>query len=48
VAGAVVALRDGIGVREALRRVQARKPTAEPLDHQRRDLEDWAERAGAG
>jgi atypical dual specificity phosphatase len=48
VAGAVVALRDGVGVPEALGRIRARKPTAEPLKHQRRDLEDWAERAGVG
>jgi len=48
VAGAVVALRDGVGVGEALRRIQARKPTAEPLDRQRRDLAAWAEQAGVG
>ncbi|MCW3063080.1 MAG: ptpmt1 [Solirubrobacterales bacterium] len=46
VAGAVVALRDGIGVHEALRRIKARKPSASPLGHQRRDLEAWAQEAG--
>jgi atypical dual specificity phosphatase len=48
VAGAVVALREGVGVAEALERIRARKPSAEPLAHQRRDLEAWAERGGVG
>jgi protein-tyrosine phosphatase len=41
VAGGVVALRDGLAVDEALARIRARKPTAEPLGHQREDLERW-------
>jgi protein-tyrosine phosphatase len=48
VAGAVVALRDGVGVQDALQRIRARKHTAAPLAHQRRDLEAWAEQAGVG
>jgi protein-tyrosine phosphatase len=42
VAAAVVALRDGFDVHQALRQVRARKPSASPLPHQRRDLESWA------
>jgi protein-tyrosine phosphatase len=42
VAAAVVALRDGFDVGRALQRVRARKPSASPLPHQRRDLESWA------
>lgn len=49
VAAAVVARREGLGVEEALRVVRERKPTAEPLPHQRADLHRWwAERGSAG
>jgi protein-tyrosine phosphatase len=41
VAAAVIAVRDGIDVDEALARVQARKPSADPLPHQREDLRRW-------
>lgn len=43
VAAGVIALRDGIGIDEALRFVQTRKPTAEPLPHQLEDLKRWWE-----
>jgi atypical dual specificity phosphatase len=47
VAAGVVALRDGIGLDEALERIRERKPSADPLPHQRQDLEHWwAVRAG--
>ena len=41
VAGAVVALREGIEPPAALDRIRARKPTADPLAHQRKDLYRW-------
>ena len=41
VAAGVVALRTGIGIDDALARVQARKPSADPLPHQRDDLRRW-------
>jgi protein-tyrosine phosphatase len=41
VAAAVVALRDGVDIDEALASVQARKPSAVPLPHQREDLQRW-------
>jgi protein-tyrosine phosphatase len=41
VAAGVVAIRDGIDIDEALRRVQLRKPSADPLPHQRADLRRW-------
>jgi protein-tyrosine phosphatase len=41
VAGAIVALREGIEPPEALDRIRGRKPTANPLPHQRRDLDRW-------
>jgi atypical dual specificity phosphatase len=48
VAAAVVAIREGVDIQEALARVQRRKPSAEPLSHQREDLERWwAERKDA-
>jgi predicted protein tyrosine phosphatase len=48
VAAGVVAIREGVGIDEALAIVQQRKPTAEPLPHQRDDLEWWwRERASA-
>ena len=48
VAAGVVAIREGVDIEDAMRRVQARKPTADPLPHQREDLRRWwAERAAA-
>lgn len=41
VAAGVVALRGGLGIDEALMFVQNRKPTADPLPHQREDLRRW-------
>lgn len=41
VAAGVVAMRRGLDVDEALRYVQARKPSANPLPHQQRDLRLW-------
>ena len=41
VAAGVVAIRDGVGIEEALQRVQQRKPSANPLPHQREDLMRW-------
>ncbi|MGI8429171.1 MAG: protein-tyrosine phosphatase family protein [Solirubrobacteraceae bacterium] len=47
VAAGVVALRDDIDIDDALEHVQARKPSADPLPHQREDLRRWwAERHG--
>ena len=49
VAAAVVALRKGIDIEQALEYVQAHKPTADPLPHQREDLRRWwDERAAPG
>jgi protein-tyrosine phosphatase len=41
VAAGVVALRDGLDIEEALAFVQRRKPSADPLAHQREDLRRW-------
>ena len=41
VAAGVVALTKGIDIDEALDYVQARKPSADPLPHQREDLRRW-------
>ncbi len=41
VAAAVIAVRVGIDIDEALAHVQARKPSADPLPHQREDLRRW-------
>jgi protein-tyrosine phosphatase len=41
VAAGVIAIRDGVGIDDALTVVQQRKPTADPLPHQREDLEWW-------
>jgi atypical dual specificity phosphatase len=41
VAGAVLAARLDVDPDEALRRIQARKPTAQPLPHQRENLFAW-------
>lgn len=43
VAAAVVALRNGFDVDEALAFVQQQKPSADPLPHQRDDLRRWWE-----
>jgi protein-tyrosine phosphatase len=41
VAAGVVALRDEVDLAEALERIAARKPSADPLPHQRHDLANW-------
>jgi len=41
VAAGVIALREGVAVAEALERLRRRKPSAEPMDHQRADLLAW-------
>jgi protein-tyrosine phosphatase len=41
VAAGVVAVREGIDIDEALAYVQTRKPSADPLPHQREDLKRW-------
>jgi protein-tyrosine phosphatase len=41
VAAAVIAVRQGIDIDEALAQVRARKPSADPLPHQREDLRRW-------
>ncbi len=43
VAAGVVAVRKGIDLDQALVHVQAHKPTADPLPHQREDLRRWWE-----
>jgi protein-tyrosine phosphatase len=43
VAAGVIALRRGMDIEEALTYVQQRKPTADPLPHQRADLRRWWE-----
>lgn len=40
-AAAVIAVRDGLDVDRALEFVQIRKPSADPLPHQREDLRRW-------
>ncbi len=48
VAAGVIAIRKGLGLEEALDYVRLRKPTADPLPHQREDLQRWwAERSGS-
>jgi protein-tyrosine phosphatase len=44
VVAAVVTLREGVEPREALEILRERKPTANPLTHQREDLFRWWER----
>jgi protein-tyrosine phosphatase len=44
VAAGVIALRDGMSIEDALERLRERKPTAEPLAHQRADLLAWYRR----
>jgi protein-tyrosine phosphatase len=47
VAAGAIAVYDGLGIDEALTYVQQRKPSADPLPHQREDLHRWwAERSG--
>jgi protein-tyrosine phosphatase len=41
VAAAVIALREGLDIEQALEVVRERKPRAEPLEHQREDLVAW-------
>jgi atypical dual specificity phosphatase len=49
IAAALVALRDEVDIDEALDIVRVRKPSADPLPHQREDLwRWWQERGGAG
>jgi predicted protein tyrosine phosphatase len=43
VAAGVVALRSGVDIDDALAYVQMRKPSADPLPHQREDLRRWWE-----
>lgn len=44
VVAALVSLREGVQPHEALEILRARKPTANPLAHQRADLFDWWDR----
>lgn len=46
VAAGVVALRKNLDVDEAVALVQRRKPSADPLPHQRADLRDWWDSRG--
>lgn len=49
VAAGVLAIRERRHIEEAMGEVQARKPSADPLPHQREDLRRWwEERAAAG
>jgi protein-tyrosine phosphatase len=49
IAAALVASRDGTDIDQALEAVRLRKPSADPLPHQREDLwRWWRERAAAG
>lgn len=41
IAAAVVATRDALNIDEAVRLVRSRKPSADPLPHQREDLRGW-------
>jgi protein-tyrosine phosphatase len=41
VAAGVVALQEGVDTDQALALVRAKKPTADPLPHQREDLRSW-------
>jgi protein-tyrosine phosphatase len=41
VAAGLVALRDGMDIDQALEYVRTRKPSADPLPHQREDLRHW-------
>jgi protein-tyrosine phosphatase len=46
VAAGVVAIRENVDIDEALEIVQLRKPSADPLPHQREDLVAWWEERG--
>jgi protein-tyrosine phosphatase len=46
IAVALVARRNGIDIAEALETVRVRKPTADPLPHQREDLRRWWQERG--
>jgi protein-tyrosine phosphatase len=46
VAAGVIAVREGVGIDDALEHVRSRKPSAEPLPHQREDLHRWWEARG--
>jgi predicted protein tyrosine phosphatase len=48
VAAGVVAIRNSVGIDEALAYVQHRKPSADPLPHQRDDLRRWWTERAAG
>ncbi len=48
VAAGVVAVRNGIEIDEALEFVRGRKPSADPLPHQREDLRRWWETRAGG
>jgi protein-tyrosine phosphatase len=48
VAAGVLALRRGVDVDDALAEIQSRKPSADPLPHQREDLRRWWEARRAG
>ena len=43
VAAGIVAVREGMEIEDALAFVQLRKPSADPLPHQREDLRRWWE-----
>lgn len=47
VAAGVVAIRDHMDLKDALRFVHQQKPSADPLPHQRRDLRAWWETRSA-
>ena len=48
VAAGVVAVTDGIEIEDALDQVRRRKPSANPLPHQREELLDWWHERAAG
>jgi protein-tyrosine phosphatase len=45
-AAAVVATRDGVDLESAMGQVQTRKPSSDPLPHQREDLQRWWQARG--
>jgi protein-tyrosine phosphatase len=48
IAAALVALRNGVDIDDALEAVRVRKPSADPLPHQREDLRRWWQERGGG
>lgn len=48
IAAGAVSVRERLGIEDALARVRERKPTAEPLAHQRDDLIAWWRSVGGG